>query len=302
MTDRQSTVRARELGEELRQIRERAGLRAIELARRLGWSPSKVSRMESGERPASEIDVAMYLTLCGVTGAELHRLLDLSRESDEGFSLRRHGARLPDELRTLAVEETTASAIRSFAPLLIPGLLQTEDYMRVVMHASVSVPEDGVEPRVAARLARQSLLRRRYRPPYLIFFVDEQVLRRPVGGPAVMHEQLLHLVFLTAQPHVTLRVVPLSAGAHAGMNGPFKLLEHIERSPVVYLENETSSLFLEDAKDIVAYRLILAKLADIALDEGQSRTFVADLANEYDRPRGDRDDHAGAGGDDVAEE
>jgi hypothetical protein len=160
--------------------------------------------------------------------------------------------------------------------------LQTEGYMRAVMHASVSVPEDGVEPRVAARLARQSLLRRRYRPPYLIFVIDEQVLRRPVGGRAVMHEQLLHLVFLTAQPHVTLRVVPLSAGAHAGMNGPFWLLEHTDRPPVVYLENETSSLFLEDAKDIVAYRLILAKLADIALDEGQSRTFVADLANEYD--------------------
>ncbi|MDV6014405.1 helix-turn-helix transcriptional regulator [Haloechinothrix sp. LS1_15] len=277
-----STARARELGTELRRAREATGLSGVEMARKLGWSHSKVSRMESGQRPGSEVDNAIYLSSCGVPRAELERLLKLARQADDGYWVRPHGHGLPDELRSLVVQETTAAAITSFELARINGLLQTEEYAQEIVRNSAAVPADGVELRVQARMARQALLRR-CRPPVLLFYVHEHALRLPVGGAAVMHEQLLQLVFVTSLPHCSVRVVPNSAGAHPGLAGPFRLMEYTDHPPVVYVENEVSSLFLEQPADIATYRRILAHLAELALDEGQSRQRLAELASEYDR-------------------
>ncbi|SNR56320.1 Helix-turn-helix domain-containing protein [Haloechinothrix alba] len=277
-----STARARELGAELRHARETIGLSGVEMARRLGWSHSKVSRMESGQRSASEVDTAIYLSSCGVARAELERLLELARQADDGYWVRPHGQALPDELRSLVIQESTATSITSFELSRINGLLQTEEYAREIVRNSAAVPTDGVQLRVEARMARQSLLRR-YRPPRLLFYVHEQALRLPVGGARVMHEQLLQLVFVTSLPHCSIRVVPTATGAHPGLSGPFRLMQDAEHRPMVYVENETASLFLESPEDVSTYRRILARLAELALDEGQSRAWLAELASEYDR-------------------
>ncbi|HEX2301002.1 MAG TPA: DUF5753 domain-containing protein [Pseudonocardiaceae bacterium] len=152
---------------------------------------------------------------------------------------------------------------------------------------NVNVPPDEVDDRVAARLARQSLFSRD-RPARFCFYLHEAVLRLPVGGRAVMREQLHHLVRMSARAYLTLRVVPIALGAHAAMAGAFRLMEFAEFQPVVYLESETSSLFLEQQEEITAYRNILKTLARTALGEGQSREFIAALATGY---HGNREDH-----------
>lgn len=283
MSEGRSTGRSRQLGAELRKRREATKRTRQEVARELGWSASKVSRLESGNRGQSEVDVAIYLTFCGVLRDELDELLAPTREADAGYRLQQHGEQLPDELHSLVFYETTATMIDNFELNRLPGLTQTEDYARALLRQSVSFPADGLEPRVQARMDRQSLIKR-LNPPQFSFIVHEQALRLQVGDIRVMHEQMLQLLFLGNRPQCEIRVVPTNIGGHAGLGGPFMLMRYTDAKPVVYVENETTSLFLEDRAHIDVHQAILARLAEVALDEGQSRELIASLANEYDRP------------------
>ncbi|MDQ3988315.1 MAG: DUF5753 domain-containing protein [Actinomycetota bacterium] len=121
------------------------------------------------------------------------------------------------------------------------------------------------------------------------FYLHEAVLRLPIGGPAVMSDQLHHLLRISVRSYLTLRVLPASLGAHAGLSGPFTLMEFADFRPVVYLDSETSSLFLEKPEEIAAYRRILGALVDTALGEGQSRELIATVATELYADR--EDDH-----------
>lgn len=286
---RPSTARGREIGSELRRIRERVGLDGKELAEMLGWSPSKVSRLESGTRTTTEVDVAMYLAICRVGRAEIDSLLELARETDEGYFLRPHGQQLPDELRSLVIQETMASSITSFEPLVIPGLLQTEDYARELFRWAGLIPEDGIGVRVHARMARQSLLDG-HRAPQCTFFVHEQALRSVVGSARLMHEQMLRLLFASSRPRCVVRVVPRSVGPCGAFAGSFRVMHYAEHPPVVYVQNETASLFLEGADDIATHRKILVRLGDVALDGAQSREWLARLASEYELTEDSRDE------------
>lgn len=278
----------RALGADLRRWRERAGLESKELARALSWSSSKVSNMESGSRGVSEVDAAMYLAHCRAPGTDIQEFLEFFHEQD-GQWLQPHGRQRPDELRSLVALETTAAAMCEFQVTVIPGLLQTEDYTRALITGCRLLPEDAIEPRVRARKERQALLRR-YSPPWCRFFVHESALRLPIGGNAVMNDQLLHLVFASSRPHIDIRVVPIAAGPHGGVGGAFTLMEYEKAKPVVYLEHDVASVFL-DRKDYVAhYRKAIASLRAVALDEGQSRSLLAQLASENDRPREDHDE------------
>lgn len=151
------------------------------------------------------------------------------------------------------------------------------------------MPAEEVEERLAARLARRSLFGNEY-PPRFVFYVHEFVLRTPVGGSAVMFDQLDHLLRMSVRSNFTLRVVSASLGAHTAMTGAFKLIRFAEFKPVVYLESETVNLFLEKPEEIAAYQRILAALAGVALDEGESRELIATLASELYADREDQDD------------
>ncbi len=279
MQDREPTVRSRELGEGLRRAMERAGLNGRQAAHQLGLSPSWISRLLTGKRSATPVQVAGFLALCRVTGTERDRLLALCDEQHIPGWFQQHGSRLPQQLVTLIDHETKATAITEFHPLGVPGLLQTGHYARAVLRRARNVPAEEVDDRVAARLARQSLLSRDY-PPQLTFYLHEFVLRLPVGGPVVMSDQLHHLLRVSMLPCVTLRVVPAALGAHAAMTGAFTLMEFADFRPVVYLESTTSSLFLEQPVEIEAYQQILAALAQTAVGEGQSRELIATVATE----------------------
>ncbi|MCA1675097.1 MAG: helix-turn-helix transcriptional regulator [Actinobacteria bacterium] len=291
MRDREPTIRSRELGEGLRRAMDKAGLNGVQAAHKLGWSPSMVSRLLSGKRGGNEVDVSALLAVCGVKGKERGRLLALCQEQHTPGWFQQHGARLPKQLVTLIDHEDKAIAINDFQTMLVHGLLQTGDYARAVISHNVNMPAEEVEERVAARLARQTLFSRE-RPAQFTFYLHEALLRLPIGGPAVMSDQLHHLLRMSVRSYVTLRVLPASLGAHAGLSGPFTLMEFNDFRPVVFLDSETSSLFLEKPEETAAYRRILGALAETALDEGQSRELIATLATELYADREDHDDRA----------
>ena len=291
MPHREPTMRSRELGEGLRQVMQDAGLSGRDAAKLLDVSPSFVSMLLSGKRTAREVDVAAFLGVCRAKGPERERLLALCREQDTPGWFQQHGSRLPKQLVTLIDYENRAVTISDFEAVFGPGLLQTGEYARAVISRIVNVPAEEVGDRVAARLARQSLFARE-RPARFAFYLHESVLRLPVGGPAVMVEQLRHLHRMSQRSYLSLRVVPIALGAHAAMTGAFRLMEFTEFKPVVYLESETSNVFLEEAAEIQAFRNILTALAETALSEGQSRELIAALATELDADGEDHDDRA----------
>jgi hypothetical protein len=291
MHDREPTIRSRELGDGLRKAMEYAGFSASKMARELDWSPSRVSRILSGKRGGSGFDVAAFLAVCGVKGRERERLMALCLDHERPGWHQQHGSTLPKQVRTLIDHEKKATAISDFQAIVVPGLLQIGDYARAIMRRSANLPPEEIEDRVEARLARHSLISRD-RPPKFTFFLHEFVLRTPVGSSAVMSDQLHSLMRISVRPYITLRVVPAGLGAHAAMASSFTLLDVRDFKPIVYLESATSSLFLETPIEIDAYRNILAALEDTALDEGQSRNMIADVATELYADREDHDDRA----------
>ena len=250
-----------------------------------------MSRLLSGKRGATELDIAAFLGVCRVKSSERDRLLALCQEQHTPGWFQQHGSRLPQQLMTLIDHEDKAVSYHHIQPMLVPGLLQTGEYARAVLSRIANVPTDEVDDRVAARLARQSLFSRAS-PARFTFYLHEPVLRTPVGGRTVMRDQLHHLVRMSTRSYLTLRVVPTSFGAHAATAGPFIFMEFAEFKPVVYLENETSSLFLEKPEETAAYRRILGALAQTTLGEGQSREMIATLATEFYGDREDHDDRA----------
>jgi transcriptional regulator with XRE-family HTH domain len=277
MPHREPTVRSRELGDGLRQSMEEAGLTGKQAAHLLGVSPSFVSMLLSGKRGASELDIAAFLGVCRVRGSERDRLLALCREQNTPGWFQQHGTRLPKQLLTLIDHENKAVAISDFQPMVVPGPLQTGDYARALIRETGIVPPGEIEDRVAARLARQSLFTRD-RPARFTYYLHEFALRLPVGGPAVMVEQLDHLLRMSRRSCLTLRVVPAARGGHAGIAGPFMLMEFAEFKPVAYLDSQTACLFLEQPEEIASYQRILGVLAETALSEGQSMQLIAALA------------------------
>ncbi|MGH3537808.1 MAG: helix-turn-helix domain-containing protein [Pseudonocardiaceae bacterium] len=291
MQDREPTIRSRELGEGLRRAMQNAGLTGKDVARLLDLSPSWVSRLISGKRNVTAVQASAFLAVCRAPSAERDRLLELCDEQHTPGWFQQHGSRLPLQLVTYIDHENKAVAISCFDSTLVPGLLQTGDYARALLKEAGRVPTNEIDDRVAARLARQSLFSRD-RPARFTFYLHEFVLRLPVGGPAVMDDQLQLLERMSRRSYLTLRVVPASLGAHAATAGSFILMEFAEFKPVAYLESETSSLFLEKPVEIAAYQDILESLAQTALGEGQSRELIATRATELSADRKDYDARA----------
>ncbi|GAB3499563.1 DUF5753 domain-containing protein [Amycolatopsis cihanbeyliensis] len=280
MPSKSSDARRRELGAELRRRRERAGLTGVDLARRLGWAQSTVSRFEAGTGSFTEVNVTTYLAHCGVGAPEAARVLRLARETEDGYLVRRQS------LRTLILHETTAQRITATSPLLVPGLLQTEDYAQAVIRLP-GRSEAEIGSRVAIRMERQQVLRG-WNPAKFTYFLYEAALRCPFGGNRVMNEQMLHLGFLADRPNITIRVVPFAAGQFAAIGGNVTLMEFTEHGPVAYLESPLADLFVENREALTKYRGYLNQLANDALGERQSRELLARFASEYDPPEGAR--------------
>lgn len=273
----------------MRKRRERARLTGTELGTALGWSATKISRMESGLVTVSEVEAAIYLTYCGVHKEELDDILDLVRGPDTGMWLQEQGHGLPEDLRTLIYHETTAMRLINYETAIVPGLLQTEDYAEAVFEAAGVLPSVRIPDAVEARMARQSVLRRP-NPPDCVFYLHEHGLRFMVDSNRIMHDQLLQLVFLTTRPQHQIRVVP--AGSEPRTLDSFMLMSYEAHGPVVYLSALTTSLFLEKADHIDAYESAVDRLDRAALDAEESRRWLARLAGHFDQPKDETDDEA----------
>ncbi len=281
MTDLTSTARRRELGAELRRLREQLGLKGQDMAARLEWTPCQLSRVETGKRTMNPFDVIRYAAVCGLSIPEQERLFSLASEPDQ-HRVKHHDGKISDQLRTLIFQETTANAIDVFEPTFMPGLLQTENYIRALFEETGKVDPADVDDLVAIRLGRRRVLTRIY-PAQCTFLIHEIALRLPVGGSRVMYEQMLHLLFAGDRPQCSIRVVPISMAGRGMSPGSFHIFGYSEGVPVVYLEHETTSEFLESREDLSAYRGIVNRVASVALTDAQSRDFIASMATAYEQ-------------------
>jgi transcriptional regulator with XRE-family HTH domain len=281
------TVRRRRLAAELRALREAARLTCEEVAEHMECSASKISRVETGRVSVSPRDVRDMLSLYGVGAQQRDSLVQLARESRQKGWWHAYSDTIQPRFATYVGLEDAAAEIRTYEVSLVPGLLQTEDYMRAVIRAArPDATNAQVEKRVKARLARQLLLTDPDPPRYWAV-IDEAVLCRTVGGPAVMHAQLNWLIARAALPHVTVQVLPFAAGAHAGMEGPFLIMGFPEQADpdVVYVDNTTAGIYLEEPAEILRYTLMFDHLRASALAPDDSLTRIAAGAARFSERR-----------------
>ena len=282
MTEK-STVRTRELGLELKSQRELKRMTLREVARRADWSAAKVSGWENGRR-ISSVDAAIYLAHCGTKAAERARLLELTRPPNELYWVRPYFDKLVDPMKSLILQENLATSIVSHSPTAIPGMLQTEDYVRALYELSGRYTADRLKILIRARLDRQRLLQQPH-PPRCTYFIYEHTLRSVVRDTALMHEQLQSLVLATNLPHCSIRVVPDSAPPYHLVGSRFTLMEFPDHPAVVYEETYAAGLFVDDRIAVEAYYVFVTRLEQAALSEEQSRETLARLADEYERMR-----------------
>jgi hypothetical protein len=270
-----STAYSRDLGDELRKLRETCtGLKGHELAKKLGWDPSKVSTIEHGKARASEIDLIQYLSMCG---KDIDFLTDFRRRYQYAFD--EYVVQVSDNLRTVTMAESTAKTITSYSPQSIPGLLQTPEYADGIYRMTGVVTEERIPALVQFRSDRQALLRRHDRPTCL-FYVHEHALRLQVGSSEIMEDQYARLLFNTH----TLRIVPADAPIAASS---CVLWEYEKARPIAFSETDLTHVFVQDLGAIARTRLLFDRLDQISLDAEQSRSKLAEYVG---RPREGHDD------------
>jgi transcriptional regulator with XRE-family HTH domain len=273
------TLRKRQLGMELRRLREAAGITIDQVAERLECSGSKISRIETGQTGVTPRDVRDMLGIYNVQTEYAEVLLQIAREARQKGWWQLFGDVLTGAYVGL---EAAADHIHSYEGQVVPGLLQTEEYAQaMILAARPDINAAEVEKRVRVRMSRQSLLSQD-EPLDLWVVLDEAVLRRPVGGADVMLRQLGHLATVAELPNVTIQVLPFAAGAHAGMDGAFTMLQYDESADqnLVFASNAAGGLFLEKEDELERYEFIFDYLRAKALRPEESLSMILTFAKE----------------------
>jgi transcriptional regulator with XRE-family HTH domain len=279
----EATVLRMLLGAQLRRLREATGISAEKAGYEIRASRSKISRMETGRVGLKLRDIQDLLTLYGVADEKQRaNVIALASRSREPEWWTRYNDILPDWFEAYLGLESAATAIRSFENQFVPGLFQTGDYARAVTRLGHQTAPDGeIERRVRLRLARQDLLSRTRRPR-IWAVMDEAVLRRPIGGTAVMRAQLFRLAEAARLPGVKLQVVPFARGGHAAASGSFSILRFEERDlpDVVYMEQLTSAVYLDQRPDVEHYLEVVDQLSGEALTPAATALFIEQAIKE----------------------
>jgi transcriptional regulator with XRE-family HTH domain len=299
---RSPTLRRRELGARLRSMRLGHGLTVEQVAEQLLCSSSKVSRMETGQRAATLRDVRDLCRIYGVTEqAEVTRLMDLAREGKQQAWWQPYDL---DYFATYVDLEQAATGLSYYHTTVVPGLLQTVDYARAMFAWSLPSgqsaghftehPQDKRDnlleytperrdQLIDVRVRRQRQLLTRDPMPDLVAVLDEAVLHRVVGSPAIMGAQLRHLVEASAMPNLDLQVIPFGAGAHPAMDNIFTILKFDESTPsIVYVEGLMGWLYLEREPEVARYGQVLEYLHSIALPPGETIKLIEEIGARYD--------------------
>ncbi len=286
-SDRTSqTIRRRRLAAELRRLRERARLTGDEAAERLGWSGSKISRIETYRIGVKPADLTRLLNLYEVSPGHRAELQALASEPAATGLLRVRSSTLTAELSSYIDEEAEARSVWNWEPQIVPGLLQTAAYARAILESWKSVmptTREEVERRVNVRLARQRLLER---TPPLQFsaVIDESVLHRRIGSRSVMKEQLEHLIGAASIPHVQLRILAFD-GEHPVGTGSFSLMQfpqahEVPLNDLVKVEQLTRNYDTDQETETLQYQLAFRRLEELALGREESLELISRLARE----------------------
>ncbi|MFF3005374.1 helix-turn-helix domain-containing protein [Kitasatospora sp. NPDC057940] len=284
MTDEpRPTVRGRRLGSELRRLRESANKTTEDAASALACSRAKISRIETGAVGIRRLDLGVLMDLYGVTEPRDRNSLEaLARDSKKRGWWHDHGDTIPPAYVDFLDLEADARYIRNWQPLVLPGLLQTEDYTRALLQANPAVVRpERIDQLVKLRMERKEVLTKPD-PARLCAIVWEPALRCPVGGADAHRAQLDYLVEAAQLPNVTLQVVPLDIGPTAGACGAFVMYGFTgsPTSGAVFLENLTSSHYLEREAELDGYGLVFEDLRSSALNPAQSLDMITAIAAE----------------------
>lgn len=246
-----------------------------EVADKLVWSQSTISRLETGMRAASTEEVSALLAVYQIVGEQREALIELARDADRPSWLETRDAEVPWQVKTLAQYELEATKIVESSTASLPVLLQTPSYARAAL-SGADVSAAALEARMDLRQDRQKVLDRK-NPPRLVAFLDEGVLRRQIGGERIMANQLRYLLALAQRPTVELRVFPFDVGGHPGMCGGYALLEFPDGRPVVRLEHLRSGVFLHQPADVEPYVRATVRSTAVALDPARSVHLIESL-------------------------
>jgi len=274
-------VLRRQLGAELRRLREATGRTAAAAADQLDWSESKLSRIETAHTGIRNADLERLLALYKVSDQERAKLLAIAGQSRQKAWWEAYGDSLPNAYETYIGFEAEATGIFTYQCQVVPGLLQTAEYARAVHQIDHPGDEDLVSQLVTVRMARQALLTREPRPK-LWAVIDEAILRRPVGGHDVMRRQLRRLVEAAELSMITIQVLPFEAGAHRALTGSFVVLEFAgsAEQPLVYSEGMTGGVIRSKPEELRAYWMSFEALKTASLSEPESVDFITAVARD----------------------
>ncbi len=277
-----ATVRHRRLAAQLRQLREAAGMTQEDVAERTGKDRSTLYRLETALQRPQRSTLIQLMDIYGVEQPLRGELLTLLKESGQRGWLQHYRSELPEVYSDYIGFEDEARSISNYQSLFVPGLLQTEDYVRAVIQGMLPhATPDEVENRVRARIERQALLTRED-PPRFWAIMDEAAARRQVGGRKVMATQLGKLREAASLPNVTIQVIPFEAGAHPGMPGSFSILDFPDSTDlsIVYIDSMAGDLFLEQETEISRYMVMFEHLRAAALRPDESLSLLAAVAQQ----------------------
>lgn len=290
------TTKARALGAALRQAREDKKLLLRELASAINRDIGVLSRWETGDRTPKPEQVAQILTKLGIGGDRYDEIMTLAYRTDESQWV---AISLPEQRQQMAAYvdwEQNANKIVESAPLLIPGLLQTSDYIRAIMVAD-AVPTGEIASRVTYRIGRKEVITKA-KPAELMVLLGQGALNQDIGGRQVTVEQLRYLLEMIKRPNIELRIVPDHRGWHPGLESAFALIEaerpvsgssELKRrsssnnASIVFLETRRSVLMLHERDDVDSYRRATDRIMRVSLPPDASANFIADLINRLEK-------------------
>lgn len=274
----------RRLRGRLKSAREKRNLTQREVADALDWSASKLIRIENGSVGISITDLKALLLHYGITNeADVNQLVEMARASKRSAWWQEYRSQIPQPLLTFIGLESSAIRIRQYQNLVVPGLLQTQDYIKVLM--TLSGTEDGARTHFEIRRRRQGLITID-NPPEFFFILDESVLHRQVGDAAVMREQLLKLKELSDRPNISIRITPFSAGVQQGMIGSFEILELSDEPDdyALHLSGVYKDQLIPDpSEETLQYVQAFHELEKIALPATETPGLIDKRLEEMDK-------------------
>ncbi|MFJ2819115.1 helix-turn-helix domain-containing protein [Streptomyces sp. NPDC087294] len=278
-----------QLAIELRRLREASGLAATSVAKRLVVSSSKINRIETGENGI--VEPADVMALCDIYGADSEQrdtlvgYATVTKTKRDWWQKRELAPVISPGFKAYLGQEAVATAVHNYENEFVPGLLQTEAYVRALPPPTPGLSPAEMDKLVAVRMTRQEALHRTDSPLRLTAIINESVLRRPIGNAEVMREQLGHIADLaTSLPNVRIQVVPFTLGTHPGMNGAFTILRFGERhpfQPIVYLENRATAWVLRKPSDTDLYDESFTDLQAAAPGHTESVSMIHNAIEEF---------------------